>query len=283
MHSRNTHGCPLSSWRMSVPGLHQSLTKVTHVAESVSSAPRVLLCRCSPVSLLSAGTLRWWRCESWTERRAVVWEAPACPSLGSSLEEQDQRGRKLSSLLSALFPISVPAVCSGTEALGSCSSWAEWESRSSGSAEISHWIWRPGVRGMDGRGPRAVCSLTLQCVPRLKSLSSYSSQESLDSHSTGKTPEEGWSTLEPQVLPKAAVSLQILATLLHITTVRKCEIHLPRFNRLHLSSSHSRAATSTSNSFPQAAEFVESCIEKSHAKVNLVLQIPEMKHFPLAF
>lgn len=107
---------------------------------------------------------------------------------------------------------------------------------------------------MDGRGPRAVCSLTLQCVPRLKSLSSYSSQESLDSHSTGKTPEEGWSTLEPQVLPKAAASLQILATLLHITTVRKCKIHLPRFNRLHLSSSHSRAVTSTSNSFPQAAD-----------------------------
>lgn len=35
-------------------------------------------------------------------------------------------------------------------------------------------------RGMDGRGTREVCSLTLQCVPKVESLSSYSSQQSLD-------------------------------------------------------------------------------------------------------
>lgn len=110
--------------------------------------------------------------------------------------------------------------CSGAEALGSCSSCAEWESCSSALAQISPC--RPRVGSMDRRGPGAVCRLTLQCVPKLESLSGYSSRNH-QSHTQLERPlRKDGTTLEPQVLPKPAASLQTLAPLLHITTVRKC-------------------------------------------------------------
>lgn len=173
MHSRKTCGCPLSSWRMSVPGPHQRVTKVPHIAESVSSAPRALLCRSSPVSLL-----KHWadgdvnvehKGEPWSERLLL------CPSyrkfIGGTASEA-----KAQLLLSACSPFLL-LLCSGTEALGSCSSCAEWELCSSALAQISPCIWRPGVGGMGRRGTGALCSLTLQSVPKLKSLSSYSSRD----------------------------------------------------------------------------------------------------------
>jgi len=84
------------------------------------------------------------------------------------------------------------------------------------------------------------------------------------------------------ILPEPAASLQILATLLHITTERKCKIHLSRFNYLHLSfPSNSSAIIQANNSLPQAAEFMDSYTGKSHTKVSFVLQITEMP-FPLA-
>lgn len=164
------------------------------------------------------------------------------------------RGRKLSSWLPCsplLF-----LLCSGIEALGSV---------------LRHWLlallqlgWvkilllHPGSdqsldlwpqAGAWVGGTRAVCSLTLQAAPKLKSLSSYSSQESLE-HTQLESPlRKDGAPLNHRHF-KDAASLQTSATLLHTTAVRKCKIHLPRFNPLHLSFPRSRAVTSTRNSFP---------------------------------
>lgn len=223
-----------------------------HTLQSVSPAPRALLCRCSPVSLLRNTELMGMWTSNTKESHGLRGSCLA------QLWEDHWRIRDKSSAVT-VCPVPHFCSCSGAEALGSCSSCAEWESCSSALAQISPC--RPRVGSMDRRGPGAVCRLTLQCVPKLESLSGYSSRNH-QSHTQLERPlRKDGTTLEPQVLPKPAASLQTLAPLLHITTVRKCKIHPPRFNPFHLSFPHSRALTSTSNSCPQAAEFMELCIE----------------------
>lgn len=116
MDSRNTCRYPLSSWRMSVPSPHQSLTKVTHIAESVSSAPRALLCSCCPVSLLRSTELM----DMWilNKNESLGLRGSCLPQFWEVHWRSRIRGKKLSSFLSALFPISVAAVLR---------SWGPWQ------------------------------------------------------------------------------------------------------------------------------------------------------------
>lgn len=236
-----------SSW--STPELNQSDTHCRFCALSTKGfAVQEFSCLTSQVHWADGDVNVEHKGEPWSESLLLA------TVVGSSLEEEDQR-QKLSYFCLPCSPF-LSLLCSGTEALGSCSSCAEWELRSSTLAQISPCVWRD----MDRRGTGTVwvwlcrvCpgwSLSLVTAPGIIRVTLY-----------WKDPWGRTSTLEPQVLPKPAAALQTLANSLHRTTVGKCKIHLPRFNPLHLSFPHSRAVTSTSNSFPQAAEFMELCIE----------------------